>query len=132
MRILVYAYKYMCICVHINAYACIRMRIITHTRICICSLVFMSWHIVFLLLEEKLDSTKKLHDYELDEDVSQYAVGSVYKLDREYVLIDINGLSFSKGTLISRGDVFHHLPTLQLSPRLWNVYKINLIPVHRI
>ena len=33
---------------------------------------------------------------------------------------------------MSRGDVFHHLPTLHPSQRLWNVFKINLIPVHRI
>ena len=33
---------------------------------------------------------------------------------------------------MSRGDAFHHLPTLHPSQRLWNVFKINLIPVHRI
>ena len=34
------------------------------------------------------------------------SVASVYELDRQYVLIDINGLSFSNGTFMSRGDVF--------------------------
>ena len=48
------------------------------------------------------------------------------------MLIDINGLSFLNGTFMSRGDVFHYLPTLHPSQRLWNVFKINLIPVHRI
>ena len=56
--------------------------------------------------KEKLDSTKKLNYYEQHEDFSRYAVASVYELDRKYVLIDINGLSFSNGTFMSRGDVF--------------------------
>ena len=33
---------------------------------------------------------------------------------------------------MSRRDVFHHLPTLHPSQLLWNVCKINLIPVRRI
>ena len=33
---------------------------------------------------------------------------------------------------MSRRDVFHHLPTLHPSQLLWNVFKINLIPVRRI
>ena len=39
---------------------------------------------------------------------SSYAVASVYELDRKYVFIDINGLSFSNGTfmIMRRGDVF--------------------------
>ena len=45
---------------------------------------------------------------ELHEDFSRYAVVSVYELDRNYVLIDINGLSFSNGTFMGR-DGFHHL-----------------------
>ena len=63
---------------------------------------------------------------------SRYAVTSVYELDRRHVLIDINGSSFSNGTFKSRGDVFHYLPTLYLSQRLGNVFKINLISVHSI
>ena len=52
--------------------------------------------------------------------------------DRKHVLIDINGLSFSNETFMSRRDVFHHLPTLHPLQLLWNVFKINLIPVRRI
>ena len=37
---------------------------------------------------------------------SPYAVASIYELERKYVLIDINGLSFSNGTFMRRGDVF--------------------------
>ena len=37
---------------------------------------------------------------------SPYAVASVYELERKYVLIDINGLSFSNETFMRRGDVF--------------------------
>ena len=37
---------------------------------------------------------------------SSYAVASVYELDRNYVLIGINGLSFSNETFMRRGDVF--------------------------
>jgi len=33
---------------------------------------------------------------------------------------------------MSRGDGFHHLPTLHPSQQLWNVFKINLILVYRI
>ena len=33
---------------------------------------------------------------------------------------------------MSRGDIFHHLPTLHPSQWLWNVLKINVIPVHHI
>ena len=132
ISIRVCAYIYSHICIYIYAYVRIKMCIITNMHICVSSLVFMSWRIVFLLLEEKLDSTKQLHDSELHEDVSRYAVASVYELDRKHMLININELSFSNGTFMSSGDVFHHLPTLNLSPRLWNVYKINLIPLHRI
>ena len=98
------AYKYMRMCVYIYAYMRIHIRVCayknayshTYAYICVCSLVFMSWCIVFLLLEEKLDSTKKLHDYELHEDVSQCAVASVDRRVRKHVLNNINGLSFSK------------------------------------
>ena len=38
--------------------------------------------------------------------ISPYAVASVYELDRKYVLIDVNGLSFPNGTFMRRGDVF--------------------------
>ena len=63
---------------------------------------------------------------------SRYAVVSVYELDRKDVLIDINGLSFLNGTFKSRGDVFHYLPTLYPLQQLGNVFKINLMLVHRI
>ena len=48
----------------------------------------MSWRIVFLLLEAKLDSNKNSTTTELHEDVSRYAVASVYELDRKHVLIN--------------------------------------------
>ena len=37
---------------------------------------------------------------------SSYAVASVHELDRKYVLININVLSFSNGTFMRRVDVF--------------------------
>ena len=89
----------------------IKIRIYPYTHIRVCSLVCMSLLIVFLLSagycsKEKLGSTKKLNDYEQNKDFSRYNVASVYELDREYVLIDINGLSFVNGTFMSREDVF--------------------------
>ena len=38
---------------------------------------------------------------------SPYAVASVYELDRKYVLIDINGLSFSNGTFMRIFITYH-------------------------
>ena len=64
---------------------------------------------------------------------SPYTVASVYELDRKYVLIDINGLSFLNGTFMRRGDVFITYHTTSVATqRFRNVFKINLIPVHRI
>ena len=79
-------------------------------HICVCSLVHMSWLIVFLLsagivLKKSLTALKKLNDYE-HEDFSQYAVTSIYELDRKYVLTDINRLSLLNGTFMSRGHVY--------------------------
>ena len=70
----------------------------------------MSWLIDFLLLagycsKEKLDSAKNWTSTS-NMKTSPYAVASVYELDRKYVLIDINGLSFSNGTFMRRGDVY--------------------------
>ena len=86
----------MCV-VCVYAYVRTKMRIYSYTHIRTCSLVFMSWLIVFLLSasycsKEKLDSTKKLNDYAATTSnmtTSSHAVASVYELDRKYVLIDI-------------------------------------------
>ena len=73
MSICVCAYEYMRMCVYVYAYVSIKMHIYPYMRIRVCSLVFMSWLIVFLLLvgycsKEKLDSAK--NDYEQHEDFS--------------------------------------------------------------
>ena len=73
------------------------MRIYPYTHIRVCSLVFMSRLIVFLLSasycsKEKPDSTKKLNNYaatSTNMKTSSHAVASVYELDRKYVLIDM-------------------------------------------
>ena len=98
------------------------MRIYPYTHIGVCSLVFMSWLIVFLLLagycsKEKLDSTKNLTTTS-NMKTSPYAVASVYELDRKYVLIDINGLSFSNGTFMRSGDVFISYHTTSVATAL--------------
>ena len=84
-------------CVYSYTYVRIKMRIYPYMHIRVCSLVFMSWLIVFLLSasycsKEKLDSTKKLNDYATTTSnmkTSSHAVASVYELDRKNVLIDI-------------------------------------------
>ena len=55
---------------------------------------------------------------------SFYAVASVYELDRNYVLIDINGLSFSNGTFMRRGDVFITYHTTSVATALECVQNI--------
>ena len=95
----------------------IKMRIYPYTHIRVYSLVFMSWLIVVVLSvgycsKEKLDSTKNLTTMS-NMKTSPYAVASVYELDRKYVLIDINVLSFSNGTFMRRGDFFITYSTAQ-------------------
>ena len=79
ISIRVYAYVYTRICVCLYAYVRIKMRIHPYAHIRVCSLVCMSLLIVFLLSagycsKEKLDSTKKLNDYERHEDFSRNAL----------------------------------------------------------
>ena len=57
---------------------------------------------------------------------SPYAVASVYELDRKYVLIDINRLSFLSGTFMRRRDVFityHTTSVVTALERVQNKFK---------
>ena len=80
------------------------MRIYPYTHIRVCSLVFMSWLIVFLLsarviaLKKSLTALKKKKKKKKPNDyaattsnmkTSSHAVESVYELDTKYVLIDV-------------------------------------------
>ena len=78
------------------------MRIYPYTHIRVCSLVFLSWLIVFLFsarviaLKKSLTALKKkkkkLNDYAATTSnmkTSSHAVASVYELDTKYVFIDI-------------------------------------------